>query len=156
MDERVLRLPDVDCAVVGDCVSQASRTVNLAHGVCDAGEAARVIPAWPSVYERPEHGDESREAVDGKDDIVEDDEGLEERLTRDPPGLVAAAAVHGVEVEDGEDVGDGEEERHLRAHCQVEEPWRDSEGRAKGALADGRRKSSRQVCWRELEELLGR
>lgn len=155
-DERILRLPDVDGGVVGDGVAQTSRAVNLAHRVRNAGEPARVVPARPGMHERSEHGDESREAVDGEDDIVEDDEGLEEGLARDPPGLVAAAAVDGVEGEYGEDVGDGEEERHLRAHCQVEEPWRDSEWRAKGALSDGRRKGAGQVGWRELEEVAGR
>jgi hypothetical protein len=139
VNERVLRLPDVNGGVVGCGVAEASRSVDLAHGIGDTCKAIGVVEARPGVSKGSEHGDEGSEAVDCECDIVEDNEGLEEGLTGDPPRLVVTLAVHGVESEDGEDVGDSEEEWHLWAHREVEQPWRDAERRAKRALSDGRR-----------------
>ena len=156
MNERVLRLPDVDGRVVGSGVTKTSGSVDLAHGIGDARKAIGVIETRPGVTEGSEHGDEGGEAVGRKDDIVEDDEGLEEGLTSDPPRLVVTLAVHGIEGEDGEDVGGSEEDGHLWAHREVEQPWRDAERRAKRALSDGRRQRCGEVGRREGEELLGR
>lgn len=156
VDERVLGLPDVDGRVVGCSVAETSRSVDLAHRVGDAGKAVGVVEAGPGVHKGSEHGDEGGEAVDGERDIVQDDEGLEEGLACNPPRLVVTLAVPGVQAEDDEDVGGGEQEGHLGAHRKVEEPWRDAEGRAKGALADGRRQRGGQVGRREGEQLLGR
>lgn len=139
VDERVLGLPDVDGGVVGRCVTKTSRSVDLAHRIGNTCEAIGVIKPGPGVSEGSEHGDEGSEAVDRECDIVEDNEGLEERLASDPPRLVVTLAVHGVETEDGDDVGGREEEWHLWAHREVEQPWRDAERRAKRALSDGRR-----------------
>ena len=139
VDERVLGLPDVDGSVVGCGVTETSRSVDLAHGVGDARKAIGVVEAGPGVSESSEHGDEGSEAVNRECDIVEDNEGLEEGLTGNPPRLVVTLAVHGVKGKDGEDVGGGEEEWHLWAHREVEQPWRDAERRAKRALSDGRR-----------------
>jgi hypothetical protein len=139
VDERVLGLPNVDGRVVGCGVTKTSGSVDLAHGIGDTCKAIGVVEARPCVSEGSEHGDEGSEAVDRECDIVEDDERLEERLAGDPPRLVVTLAVHGVEGEDGEDVGDSEEEWHLWAHREVEQPWRDAERRAKRALSDRRR-----------------
>ena len=80
---------------------------------------------------------------------MQDDKGLEETLAGNPPRFVAALTVPGVQREDGDDVGEGEEGGHLRAHGEVEEPWRDAEWRAKSALSDGRREGGRLVGGRE-------
>ena len=156
VDERVLGLPDVDGRVVGSSVTEPSRAVDLAHRVCDTCEAVGVVEARPGVSESSVHGDEGSEAVDREDNIVEDNEGLEEGLACNPPRLVVTLTVHGIEGEDGEDVSGSEEEWHLGAHREVEEPWRDAKRRAERALSDGRRQRARQVGRREGEELLGR
>lgn len=98
VDERVLRLPDVDGGVVGCGVTKTSRSVDLAHGIRDTCKAIGVVKAGPGVSESSEHGDKGSEAVDRKGDIVEDDEGLEEGLASDPPGLVVTLAVHTLRV----------------------------------------------------------
>ena len=156
VNERVLGLPDVDGRVVGSGVTKTSGSVDLAHGIGDARKAIGVIETRPGVTEGSEHGDEGGEAVGRKDDIVEDDEGLEEGLASDPPRLVVTLAVHSVEGKDGDDVGGSEQDWHLRAHREVEQPWRDAKRRAKRALSDGRRQRCGEVGRREGEELLGR
>lgn len=156
VNERVLGLPDVDGRVVGSGVTKTSGSVDLAHRVGDTCKAIWVVKARPGVPEGSEHGDEGSEAVDGECDIVQDDEGLEEGLASDPPRLVVTLAVHGVEGEDGEDVGGSEEGWHLWAHREVEQPWRDAKRRAKRALSDGRRQRVGQAGRREGEEVLGR
>lgn len=156
VDQRVLGFPDVYGRVVCSSIAQASRSVDLAHRVGNACKTRRVVESWESVSEGSVHGDESSGAIDCEHDVVEDDERLEEGLARDPPWLMAALAVDGIQGEDGEDVGGGKEEGYLGAHREVEEPWRDSEGRAKGAFLDWWWQSSRQTCRREGEQLLGR
>jgi hypothetical protein len=153
VDKRVLGLPNVDGCVVGSRVAESSRSVDLAQRVCNTGKTVRVVKAGPGVSQCPVHGDEGSEAVDCEGDIVQDDKGLEEGLAGDPPRLVAAFTVPGVQREDGDDVGESEGSGHLRAHCEVEEPWRDAERRAKGALFDGRREGGRLVRGREGEQI---
>jgi hypothetical protein len=153
VDKRVLGLPDVDGRVVGSRVAESSRSVDLAQRVRNTGETVRVVKARPRVSQRPVHGDEGSEAVDCEGDIVQDDKGLEELLAGDPPRLVAALTVPGVQREDGDDVGESEEGGHFRAHREIEEPWRDAEWRAKGALFDGRREGGRLVGGRECEQI---
>ena len=136
VNQRVLGFPNVDGRVVCSSIAQASRSVDLAHRVGNACETGRVVESWESVSECAVHGDEGSGAVDCKDDVVEDDERLEEGLARNPPWLMATLAVDGVQSEDGEDVGGRKEERHLGAHREVEEPWRDAERRAKRTFLD--------------------
>jgi hypothetical protein len=139
VDERVLGLPDVNGGVVCCSITKTSGSVDLAHRVGDTCKAVWVVETGPGVLEGSEHGDEGSEAVDGEYHIVEDNEGLEEGLACDPPRLVVTLTVHSVEGKDGENVGGSEEEWHLRAHREVEQPWRDAKRRAKGALFDRRR-----------------
>jgi hypothetical protein len=110
---RVQAAPSVVGVVVGDGVAQSSGTVNLAEGVDGADNGVGLAVVGERVLEAADHGHAGDGRVDGKEDIVEDDKGVEGAGFGDPPRLVAVLAVVPVDVGDGDEVDGGDGQRDL-------------------------------------------
>jgi len=77
MNGGVLNLPDIDRRVVCRRIAQASRTMHLAQRICDPRAIVVSVPGWEGMHDSSQHGQEGRNAVDGQQDVVGDDEVLE-------------------------------------------------------------------------------
>ena len=90
-------LPRLSIIVEEDRVAETSRTVQTAGRVDETGETLRSQRADHAAAQSTEHANEGPCRVDGKEDVVKDDEKLEEASLADGPGLLAGRLIVGIE-----------------------------------------------------------
>jgi len=98
MKEAICHGPSPALFGEGSSTSQASRTLDLAEGVNDAGRALFISPVRNGQAERIKHTEESPCRVDGQDEVVKYDKRLEEAGFADSPWLVISAGVDRIDI----------------------------------------------------------
>lgn len=145
--------PAVVDVAVGDGVAQAAGAVDLAEGVDGADNGVGLAVVGERVLEAADHGHARHGRVDGEEDIVEDDKGVEGAGFGDPPRLVAVLAVVPVDVRHGDEVDGGDGQRDLVRQRALVDVFGDGEGVLEGRLARPWRRNGRgRGIGRELED----
>lgn len=126
--------------------------MKLAKGVSYTCESGIVVETRPGVYDGAQHGYKSHGGIDGEDDIVKDNKGLECASFADGPGLVLAATIVVVEQGDCGNIDAGYGERHRWVQSCIVDLWVDREGALDGLFVRRRWERGRKICWWKLEE----
>ena len=127
--------PGVVVGAVGNGVAQTAGTVNLAESVNGADDGIGLAVVGKRVLQAADHGHASDGRVDGQEDVVEDDKGVEGPGLCNPPRLVAMLAVVPVDVGDGNEVDGGDGQRDLVREGALVDVLRYREWVCEGRLA---------------------
>lgn len=121
--------------VVRDCIAEPARAMNLAERIDGADDGIGIAVVGERVLQAADHGDAGNGGVDGEEDIVEDDKGVEGARFGDSPGLVTMLAVVPVDVGDGDEVDGGDGQWHLVGQGALVDVLGNGERVRKGGLA---------------------
>ena len=135
VDVRVPAAPRVRFRVVCNCVTKTSGSLDLAKRIDGANEGIGLPPIGEGSLQAVEHGHAGEGGVDGEEDIVGNDEGLEPAVAGNPPRLVAMLAIVPVEVGDGDGVHSRNCQRNFGVKRLLKDILRDLERVRKSRFA---------------------
>lgn len=156
MNGRVVCLPNIGGGVVGHRIAEAAGAMHLAESIHRAHErmGLRIVREGP--FEGIEHGHARHCGIDGQEDVVEDDKGLEEPRLANGPWFVSPAPVVGVGEHNRGRIDSGNGERDGWLQYGIEDVGGNGMRRAQAGGLEGRRDGWRGGIGGEFEELAGR